>query len=247
MRHLHAIVVALALEGTAGAEGYSSTNAQLLFGSRFDDRVTGYATRSGRMTTATLEHYATWLYGDNFLFMDLPMGNFVASAGSDAGQDVRTYGEWHPRLSLARMSSRTRGYGVVRDVLVGGQVNLDGNGFWAVLVGPSVELGLPRPHLLGVSVYARDDVVNAPTWQVSPYWSFRFRDGRLGVRLEGFVDLAGTDDKGVDVMFQPQGLVDALSLFNGARDHVYVGIEWYVHRTAVAHTSAPQAMIKWTL
>jgi len=247
MRLLCTFVGALALHGSARAEGFSSADIQVLWGSKFDDMVTGYATRSGQMATMTLEHYGTWSYGDNFFFLDMVRGNFVGGEGSDAGQGVRTYAEWHPRLSVTRIHANPEAFGIVRDVLVGGQVNVDGGGFWALLVGPSVELRLPSPHVVGVSVYARDDRFNSPTWQVSPYWSFRFRRGRLGARLDGFIDVAGTDDNSVDAMFQPQALVDALSLVDGSRDRLYLGVEWYVHQTAVARTSAPQLLLKWFL
>ena len=97
------------------------------------------------------------------------------------------------------------------------------------------------------------------TWQVSPFWTIPIPAGKAGVLFTGFVDVDGVKrldgSRGVEVMAQPELLVDVLGLAGGPKNKLYAGVEWYLHYHSDNKTlgapsnliSAPQAMIQWNL
>ncbi|HEY6099246.1 MAG TPA: ion channel protein Tsx [Anaeromyxobacter sp.] len=254
-----ALAVALAaalLPGAAHAQ-FATTNVQLLDGWSFHDELLGYDTRDGRMATITLNHFSTWKYGDNFAFFDLYSGKFAS------GIDATLYAEWHPRVFVNRLlGMQGNVLGVFKDFGAAFEVN-QANGFYAYLAGLGGDLALPIPGVVGLNVYYRHDSVQVPTpggvllirhdtWQVSPFWTVRFGIGNVPFVLAGFVDVFGTNDgKTVDVMAQPQLLVDVLAPLGGPKGTLHAGVEWYLHHyqlgTANQLVSAPQALVQWTL
>jgi hypothetical protein len=86
---------------------------------------------------------------------------------------------------------------------------------------------------------------------VSPYWTIDLRAGPLPIRFTGFVDVNGTRDAAdssfVEVMAQPELLVDVLAPFGGKADRLWVGAEWFFHRHPVNTASVPQVMVQWTV
>lgn len=219
---------------------FTSTNVQLLYGDQFDDFITGNATTDEEMKTLTLEHFSTWEYGDNFFFTDFTAGNFI-----DGSKD-HIYGEWHPRLSLSKLTGVTVGGGIVRDTFLASEINLGSAGsFEAYLVGLGMEFNIPHVPVLGVNVYYRNDNFNKGTYQVSPYWHIPIPIGPTNLVLDGFVDVSGTDSIGTDIMAQPQILLDLLPLVGGPANRLQAGVEWYYHKNDLVETSAPQAMVKW--
>ncbi len=230
------------------AESWSTTNAQLLYGRGFDDPIfEGRKTTSGALWTLTLEHFGAWSLGDNYFFLDVVGGDFAGPDGSPLAQGVALYGEWAPRLSMGKIARRSdRLFGPV-DLLLAGQGNFGGDGFWAGLVGAGIDVRLPKElGAVGLNGYLRDDKLNAPTFQLTPYWLVTLRAGRFRTRLEGFADIAGTDELGIDFVSQPQVLLDVAALFTtDAENVIHAGGELYLHVNRLTTTTAPQAMVNW--
>ena len=241
------VILALLPVGSAMAESFSTTNVQLLNGSHFHDPFFGYNTVDGRMTTVTLEHFGTWAYGDNYFFVDLLSGTFANFAGKSSGKTTRAYGEWHSRLSLSKLSGHDLAVALVKDWFIAGQVNRDGEGFKANMVGLGTNLELPGFRFFELDGYARKDNFNRRTWQVTTAWSLPLY--RHLLTLDGYVDVKGTDNHGTEICGQPQFLLDVGQLFgiqgSGAAGRVQAGVEWYLHRHRSLHSSVPQAMMKW--
>ncbi len=252
------LCLAAGLAPSAARADFATTNVQLLEGWDFRDHLLGYDTRTGRMATVTLNHYSTWKYGDNFAFVDLYSGPFVS------GIDATLYAEWHPRLFVNRLLG-TRGnvLGAFRDLGAAFEVN-QGHGFYAYLAGVGADLALPIPGVVGVNLYYRHDSVQLPTglggavvirndtWQLSPFWTIPFDVEDVSLLFAGFVDVFETRDRRtLDVMAQPELMVDVLAPLGGPKGTVYVGIEWYLHHYELADgrtglDSAPQALVQWT-
>lgn len=254
-----AACLAQALVPAPARAEFSTTNVQLLEGWNFRDHLLGYDTDTGRMATITLNHYSTWKYGDNFAFVDLYSGPFVS------GLDAMLYAEWHPRLFVNRLLG-VKGpvLGVFRDAGAAFEVN-QGNGFYAYLAGVGGDLALPFPGTIGVNLYYRHDSVQLPgagpgggalvirtdTWQLSPFWTIPFQVGALPFLFTGFVDVFETrDHRTLDVMAQPELMVDVLAPNGLPRNTLYVGIEWYLHHYQLGNgtrlDSVPQALVQWT-
>ncbi len=251
-----AVLAAVAALAPASARPeFATTNIQALEGFDFHDRLLGYDTRDGRMATLTLNHFSTWKYGDNFAFVDMYGGKFTS------GIDATLYAEWHPRLFVNRLLG-VKGdvLGAFRDLGLAGEVNV-GNGFYALLVGVGGDLALPIPGVVGVNLYYRHGSVQIPgtprlvitndTWQLSPFWTVRFELGPVPFLFTGFVDVfRSTSGDRLDVMAQPELMVDVLALLGGPKGTVHAGIEWYVHHDQLAGknetASVPQALVQWT-
>jgi nucleoside-specific outer membrane channel protein Tsx len=255
---LAAALAAAVGPGSARAE-FATTNVQLLEGWEFRDHLLGYDTRTGRMATVTLNHFSTWKYGDNFAFADLYSGSFVS------GLDATLYAEWHPRVFVNRLLGVKGNVLGFRDLGAAFEVN-QGNGFFAYLAGAGGDLALPIRGTVGVNLYYRHDSVQLPgagpggstlrirndTWQLSPFWTVPFELGGLPFLFAGFVDVFETKDrKALDVMAQPELMVDVLAPSGGPKGTLYVGIEWYLHHyqlgTETRLNSVPQALVQWTL
>ncbi len=85
-----------------------------------------------------------------------------------------------------------------------------------------------------------------------------FDDWKYGDNF-AFVDMMQGDSrdgtKGLEVMAQPELLVDVLAPAGGPRNKLLVGVEWYLHYHSSNEElggpsdfiSAPQAMIQWNL
>jgi nucleoside-specific outer membrane channel protein Tsx len=229
----------------ARAEGFSTTNVQLLQGWGFHDNELGYDTQTGAMTTITLNHYSTWAYGDNFAFFDLYRGDFKNSG--QAQSDL--YAEWHPRLFLNQLL-HTGSIGPIRNWGLAGEIN-QARGFYAYLGGLGLDLQIPGFTVAGLNVYYRYDNFNKSTFQISPFWTVPFSVGPVPFLFTGFVDVFLDANDDIDVMAQPELLVDVGALVGGAANRVHVGVEWYLHQytfLGVKHTvSSPQAMVQWTV
>ncbi|MBI2390636.1 MAG: ion channel protein Tsx [Deltaproteobacteria bacterium] len=242
---LLAFMLGALLTSVGRAEQLSLTNVQLLHGGGFDDWHYANATSDRRMSTVTLEHFGAWEYGDNYFFTDLTFGKFVDPSGARTGERARLYHEWTSRVGVGRLA-RAQGplLGPIRDVLAAGQIGVGAAGFWAALAGGGIDLALPAPLVVGVNVYARKDAFNRTTFQVTPFWELPFTIVGVGLAFRGYLDVAGTDDLGLDVNTQPQLLLDVGALA-GTKERLQAGIEWYLHRNKVIRTSAPQAMVRW--
>jgi nucleoside-specific outer membrane channel protein Tsx len=222
------------------AQEFQYQNVQLLFGTRFEDPAVGSDPRDGRMTTVTLEAGAVWRFGDNFLFIDLMRGRF----GDGPGDRHRVYAEWSPRLSLSRITGASLALGPLADVLIAGGLNRGGGGFAADLIGLGTNLRVPGFAVLQLNAYYRVDTFNDPTYQVTPVWLMPLGSGRVQGVFTGFADFIGADG-GLDLMTQPQLLLDLGALAGTTPGKLQTGIEWYYHRLPAYTASVPQVMAKF--
>ncbi len=242
---------------------FTTTNVQGLWGGGFSDAQLGYYTKTQSMFTLTINNYTQFKYGDSFAFVDMYQGDFVNPfvPGESAG-NAKIYAEWHPRLFVNQMlGMKDPVLGVIGNWGVAGEINV-GNNFSAYLVGPSVDLFLPWNIYVGMAFYYRysqlwlfpgaGGTVYTSTWQFSPYWTVPFQIGPVPFLFTGFLDMYQYSTGGVDVMFQPELMVDVLAPFGGKKSALYAGVEWYLHSYVFdgfeRHTvSAPQVLVQWNI
>ena len=264
------LCLAAALAPGAARADFATTNLQVLEGWYFYDPSVGSDIVGGQMNTVTLNHFSTWKYGDNFGFVDMMQGDFHdrdATGAPIAGVKSHLYGEIHPRLFVNRLlGQKGNTLGVLKDWGVATELNL-GNGFQAYLAGLGGDFDA-KWGVLGLNVYYRYTQLQIPgvgqvqtdhTWQVSPFWTIPIKAGKLGLLFTGFVDVDGVKrldgSRGVEVMAQPELLVDVLGLAGGPKSKLLAGVEWYLHYHSDNKElgapsdliSAPQAMIQWNL
>ncbi|MBK9658187.1 MAG: hypothetical protein IPO66_23415 [Rhodanobacteraceae bacterium] len=221
------------------AQSFSSSNLQVLGGTGFDDRVTGASTASRNLLTLSAERLDVRPWGDSFGFVDLNLGPLRDFGGARRRHAYQWYGEWQPRLSLGHLGAWQRSdTAAIRDVFLAAQINLADSGYQALLLGVGMDLRIAGVDALGFNLYARDDNFNSPTAQLTTFWLAPLGSAGSAWLTEGFLDLAGTDSDGTDVIFQPRVLRRL-----GA--HWQAGIEWYYHHNDSVSTSAPQLMLKW--
>lgn len=248
-----AVALAASLAPSAARAQFATTNVQALHGWGFTDSLLGYDTVNEQMTTLTVNHFSTWKYGDNFAFVDMYRGDFAGVA------EATVYAEWHPRLFLNKLLGTKGNFlGLFKNFGLAFEVN-EGPYFYAYMAGLGGDLALPIPGNVSVNVFYRYDSVQIPgpdirnhTWQVSPSWVIPFSVGKVGVLFTGFVDVSGTNDnKDVDVMAQPELLVDVLGLAGGPKGTLLAGVEWYLHYNDLIApdtlVSAPQVLVQWNL
>jgi hypothetical protein len=242
-----ALSLAALLAPAAAHAEFGTTNFQLLQGWNFKDDVN--ATSDEKLTTLTINHYSTFAYGDNFVFVDLQRGQLNGYDTTTAG----LYGEWHPRLFLNKLGLGGAG-GLVKNWGLAGEVNTGAN-FFAYLGGLTADFALPGFQVAGLSLFYRYDTFDGgtfraynSTYQISPWWDVPFKLGPVGMVFNGFVDFT-TNDGRSDIMAQPELLVD-VGAFAGSPGKFHVGVEWYLHYQdkvgGSTTTSAPQLMVQWT-
>jgi nucleoside-specific outer membrane channel protein Tsx len=255
VRLLAALSLAALLAPAAARAEFGTTNFQLLQGFNFNDNLLGYNTTTGDMTTVTINHFHTWSLGDNFMFVDIYRGKFLDAGDAPTSNRSLLYAEWHPRLFLNKLGAPTGGF--IKNWGVAGEINASA-GFYAYLLGGGLDMAIPGFKVAGLNVYYRTDFVDAGaavythTWQVSPFWDIDFKIGPTSWEFTGFMDITTNHDKDIDVMTQPQLLID-VGQFAGAPGKFQLGVEWYLHsyanpidNGARKTVSAPQVMIQWT-
>jgi nucleoside-specific outer membrane channel protein Tsx len=265
VRLLAALSLAALLAPAAAQAEFGTTNFQLLQGFNFNDNLLGYNTTGGEMTTVTVNHFSTWGYGDNFVFVDMYRGKFTDIWDRPTSNRSLVYTEWHPRIFINKFGAPTPSF--IKNWGVAGEINA-ANGFYAYLIGAGLDLAIPGFQVAGLNVYYRSEFVQASgtpytnTWQVSPFWDIPFKIGPTAWEFTGFVDITTNHDKKLDVMAQPQLLLD-LGAFGGAPGKFQLGVEWYIHSYTNLDTgsfqpgptalhggtktvSAPQIMVQWT-
>jgi nucleoside-specific outer membrane channel protein Tsx len=256
VRILAALSLAALLAPAAAQAEFGTTNFQLLQGFNFNDNLLGYNTAGGGMTTVTINTFHTWAYGDNFAFVDIYRGKFLDAGDGATGNRSQIYAEWHPRLFLNKLGAPTGGF--IKNWGLAGEINATG-GFYAYLAGAGLDLAIPGFQVAGLNVYFRNEFVGASgtpytnTWQISPFWDINFNLGPTAWEFTGFVDITTNHDKKIDIMAQPELLLD-LGSFAGAPGKFQIGTELYIHRyenlaflgggTKTVFT--PQVMVQWT-
>jgi nucleoside-specific outer membrane channel protein Tsx len=240
-----AITLAALLAPAAARAEFGTTNFQLLQGWSFTkDANDANSTADEKLTTITINHFHTWAYGDNFFFADLARGKF--GGAKEVGSGV--YAEWHPRLFLNKLLG-TGSVSIIKNWGLAGEVN-QGAGFYAYLGGLGLDLAIPGFQVAGLNLFYRYENFALHTWQVSPYWDIPFALGPVKFLFSGFADFTTNRDGDLDIMTQPELLVD-LGAFAGSPGKLHAGVELYLHKftdfTGKGQTVvAPQLMVQWT-
>lgn len=238
---LAAVLVVSAPLATARAEGFfHRTSVDALYGTRFDDASVGNAPADGDLLTFTFENFTEFSLGDSFLFIDASQGEF----GEGPAADYHLYGEWNPRLSLSKMSGKRVGLGPLRDVLLAYEHNRGGSGFVANNFGLGFDFTVPHVAVLTLNAYLRNDNFNPATVQLTLVWYAPFRTGPLSWSLGGFADAFRMNGGGLNLLTQPQLLLDVGALAGLPPERLKLGTEWYLHRTADGFRHAPQLMLR---
>ncbi|WP_300529845.1 hypothetical protein [Maricaulis sp.] len=220
----------------SGPIEWHSENVQLLRG--FD-----YELGDEQRTIITFEHANRWSYGDMFLFADFTFG--------DDGQTA-VYGEFTPRLSLARLSGRDPGEGLIRDVLLAGNYERGEQGLQRYLAGFAVDLNVEGFRFLRTHAYYRDDPERpGSTWQATIVWNRPFEIGGQSFLSEGFADIAGAEGPGVaNQLYVPRFLWDAGAVYDRP-GRIFLGVEWQYWNNKFGvdgvTENVAQLQLKWVL
>ena len=189
----------------------------------------------------TLEHADGWLYGDNYLFVDV-------SHLANQADLTSVYGEWQPRLSLSKLLGQKWAFG---DVLETNRIAF-GGGFLAHLSGLAVDLNIPGFAYLHQHAFLRNDIhLDGVTWQLTSEWSVPISLGPVRLVQDGFVHFIGKEGTAhFNVIAQPQLLLD-LGNFSGYEDQLFVGTEVDLRYNEYGidgqNEVVPQAMVEWKL
>jgi nucleoside-specific outer membrane channel protein Tsx len=139
--------------------------------------------------------------------------------------------------------------GIFQDVGPAFELN-QGQNFYAYLAGLGGNLALPAPYVVGLNLYYRYDKFVGDGWQVTPFWGLPFQVGPVGLAFAGFADLAAAEtaagSDSVDLMTQPQLLVDVGALWNQPR-RWWLGTEWWLHYNPVKSSQSAQLLFQWTI
>jgi nucleoside-specific outer membrane channel protein Tsx len=263
---LAALVVAVAFSPVEAAAqtdvekefiGFTTSNVQLLYGWNFNDNLLGYDPPSRQMMTLTFNNFTEWRYGDSFFFTDMQSGKDL----NGSGQNASLYAEWHPRVFVNRIIGQKEPlFGFIRNYGAAFEVN-QGAGFQAYLAGVGMDFEMPGYMNVGFNFFWRYSAVTGGftqyqhTWQFSPFWTIPFKTGPVPWVFTGFVDIFQNPNGHLDIMAQPQLLVDVLGLAGGKQDRLYLGCEWYIHSyqnvfpnaPTQKTVSSPQLMVQWTI
>ncbi len=203
----------------------------------------GYPTNSEERTTLRFDYADSWLYGDNFLFLD----------NRDIGRkSVYLYSEWHPRLSLSKLIKHKLTTGSIKDILIAGQINT-GNNFSAFLYGLGTDLSIPGFKWVKLNTYLRDNIsISGKTYQITLAWDAPFTlFDKFKFEFGGFVDYAGKEgETKSNLLAVPQLMLDAGNLFN-TPNILFAGFRYRYWHNAFAlkgvNESIPELMVTWKL
>ena len=214
---------------------WHSSNIQLLRGYNYE---VGEEHRS----IITLEHANSWVYGDNYGFIDIVKPD---------GKDHSYYLEIAPRLSLSKMTGQDFSYGLIKDVLISTTFEKAKDQGPQYLYGGAIDLNLPGFKFFKANAYIHDSTeLEGRTWQVTLAWNRPFEMGGVKFLAEGFADFQGEEDTSNDnQLIVPRFLLDAGDLMGYDPDTLMVGLEYqYWHNKFGIDgvtESVPQLQVKW--
>ena len=152
---------ALILAATAGAD-FTAADVQYLYGPDLE-----LPKGSDPVQSMTFEVANGWKYGDNFFFTDV-----VNGAQYDKKKPLATYGEFHSRLSLGKITGSDLSAGPLGDVLVAGEVDYPAGFSPTFLYGIGTDLKIPGAAFFMLNFFVRDEVgTKGISFQVNPAWS----------------------------------------------------------------------------
>ncbi len=180
--------------------------------------------RSGNLATITFEHFGSVGAFDHFGFADL--SNNVSLASPDL------YLEWFPKLSLSRATGQEIKLGPIKDISVGGGINVLFGGpedFFASLAGTAFKFNIPGNGLLQLETYyyKQNGAEYEGTYQITPSWDIPLPvSDKLHFRFRGFMDFIGDRGPGTkQYLTQPQLFLDLGNTW-AKPGKIYVGSEW---------------------
>ncbi|MGK2953147.1 MAG: outer membrane protein OmpK [Thiobacillus sp.] len=242
--HILALSLLASASMTSQAAEWSTTNVQALYGD-------GYELGDKSMAIMTLEHANGWKYGDNFFFLDV-------SNPTAAGTGY--YAEFSPRLSLGKISGKDMSFGIVKDVLVAGTLEM-GEDLRASLIGVGLALNLPKFAFADLNLYYRKSerdwlaVQTDAGAQATIDWLLPFEVAGQKIAFEGFADYAwgekgGSAPKADNLVAGPRLLIDVGNWF-GAPGTLQAGVEYQIWRNKYGvkgvDEDVAQVMVKWTM
>jgi nucleoside-specific outer membrane channel protein Tsx len=250
---LFAILASPAAE--AGSANFATTNIQYLHGTRYADfDPNGGFSEDDESSIITIEHFNTWKYGDNFMFVDItnPLGEGDAF-GTTAEESASFYAEISPRLSFGKMAGKDLSWGLIQDVLFTATVEIPESPVdQTFLYGLAVDLKLPGFQFFQVNWYIRDNQGSGidTGQQITLVWGAPFKLGPVPLVFEGFFDYAwGEDPLEDNIITGPRLLVDVGELTGFGGGKLQAGVEYQVWRNKFGidgmDEDVPQAMVKW--
>ena len=211
---------------------WHSTDVQLLHGD-------GFKAGPPERTIITLQHANRWRYGDNFLFYDKTF-------------DGDDYFEWHPRLSLSRISGKSLSIGPIKDVFLAGTLEVPQTGSERYLGGVGLDWNVPSFNFVKTNFYIRDNpALSGTTWGTTFSWKKKFSIGAQPFLFDGFVDMAGAEgDRSAYQLAVPALLAD-IGTHMGYKDRLYLGTEYqYWHNKfglKGVNESVAQIELRWII
>ena len=217
---------------------WSTWNIQYLYGFNYD---LGEDARD----TMTFEHADQWKYGDNFFFLDV---NTLVERDRETA-DTALYGEWHPRLSVSKLSGKDLSVGPIRDVLTAHELDF-GEDSLVYLSGVGLSLNLPGFEFANLNALFRDDVdQDGSTWQISVEWNAPIELFGWHWSYGGYIDFAGEEGNlAWNINSDTQLLLDVGERL-GYKNQLWAGIELLLRHNEFGIDGqdefVPQMMVKW--
>ena len=241
-------------EQAPSAQGFSSWDVQLLYGSTFHEPGID---QDVAKWTATLENSSAWSWGSSYFFVDYLRSDFADQNATEF------YSEWYPSASISKLSGSDLSLGPLRDVSATMGINAGtkstGAEPFVLLPGLTFDFNFPGFQFFSLGTYAyidegtfdgQDNGCNSTTYQITPSWSLPFTIGDVRLRFDGFIDFIGSHGQcSSQIVSQPTLKVDLGSIGGGKPDRLFAGIEWGYWRSKFGISgldqTAPQAVVMW--
>lgn len=196
----------------------------------------------------TFEVANGWKYGDNFFFSDVTNG-----AVFDTSMPLSTYGEFHTRLSLGKISGKEISVGPLSDILLAGEIDYPSGFLPTYLYGIGTDLKIPGAAFFMVNFFIRDEpFTDGVSFQINPAWLFPFTAGPVKGSFGGWIDwMSGEGDMQESwFQMQPTFMID-VGNFWGAPGKLETGIEYEYFSNFLGvkdwTVNHPQFVLKWNL
>ncbi|MCT8125264.1 nucleoside-binding protein [Alishewanella sp. BS5-314] len=183
-----------------------------------------------RRQVLTFEYAAQTSWGDSFFFLD----HLRSQDGSR-----NNYAEWQPRFSLTKNSNQTFQFGLIKDVLLAGHLEMSSQAT-NYLYGAGVDLAVPGFRMLQANLYRRNNQLRADNWQLTLVWAYPFKLGQQQFLLDGFLDWAsGNADQRANLNLTPQ-LKLLVSPSLGLENPLWLGVEYVLWRNKFGIADSPE-------